>query len=72
MIDGLLNANVPSYDSRYADYSAKFYMYIPHNFGFKKMSNFIINTKDDLSKKTSLVSDLIDIKTAYKVQASTL
>ena len=43
LIDDLLKNKVPSYDSRYAQYTAKFYMYIPHNFGRQKMSNFIIN-----------------------------
>jgi len=47
-------------------------MYIPHNFGFQQMKNFIINTEDDLKKKMSLVSDLIDIKAAYKVAGTSL
>lgn len=32
------------------------------------MSNFIINTKVELEKKSSLISDLIDIHTAITVQ----
>ena len=34
LIDGLLKLKVSPHDKRYAEYSAKFYMYIPHNFGF--------------------------------------
>jgi poly [ADP-ribose] polymerase 2/3/4 len=31
-----------------SDLSAKFYTYIPHNFGMKHMSNFVIKSKEDL------------------------
>jgi hypothetical protein len=43
-------------------------MYIPHNFGRSKMSNFIINNEQVLEKKSSLVSDLIDIHKAVNIQ----
>jgi poly [ADP-ribose] polymerase len=45
--------------------SNDFYSTIPHNFGFAKMSNFIIDTEDKLKQKLDLISSLIDIKVAY-------
>jgi poly [ADP-ribose] polymerase len=35
--------------------SSEFYTLIPHNFGFQKMSNFIINTTAMLKEKLALV-----------------
>lgn len=70
-IEDLIKAKVPSSDKRYGENSAKFYTYIPHNFGRSHMSNFIIHSKVDLQKKMDLVSDLIDIKAAYTVKNDT-
>lgn len=49
------------------DLSSKFYTHIPHDFGMKKMSNFIINTKEMLQQKIDLIQNLIDIKIATKI-----
>lgn len=35
--------------------SGKFYTNIPHNFGMKKMSNFIIDTIDKVKEKLDLI-----------------
>jgi poly [ADP-ribose] polymerase len=32
-----------------------FYTYIPHNFGFKNMANFVINTIEKLKEKLDLI-----------------
>ena len=45
----LKNSN-PS-KSLLTEYSSNFYTQIPHDFGFQKMSNFIINTIDKVKKK---------------------
>lgn len=50
-----------------ADLSAKFYTYIPHNFGMKHMSNFIIKSHESLKQKLDLIQNLIDIKIAHKI-----
>ena len=68
-IEDLIKAKTKPSDPRFGENSAKFYTYIPHNFGRVKMSNFIITTDQDLQKKMDLVSDLIDIKTAYSVKS---
>lgn len=48
-----------------SDLSDKFYTLIPHNFGFAKMCNFIIDTKEKLQAKLDLISNLIDINVAF-------
>ncbi len=50
-----------------SDLSAKFYTYIPHNFGMKHMSNFVIKTHESLKQKLDLIQNLIDIKIAHKL-----
>jgi len=47
--------------------SSEFYTHIPHNFGFQKMSNFIINTADMLKQKLDLIQTLVDIKVAHNI-----
>ena len=37
------------------DLSSQFYTNIPHNFGFQKMSNFIIRDKETLKEKMDLI-----------------
>lgn len=44
--------------------SQDFYTLIPHNFGFAKMSNFIIRDEKVLKQKADLVDDLIGIQKA--------
>jgi poly [ADP-ribose] polymerase len=50
-----------------SDLSGQFYSYIPHNFGFKQMSEFIIETKDEVKKKLEMLGSLEDIQVATKL-----
>ena len=47
-----------------ASLSSKFYTHIPHKFKTKKLSDYIIYTKEMLQEKLDLIQILIDIKTA--------
>jgi len=40
---------------------------VPHNFGFQKMSSFIIDDDDKLKKKLELVESLQNVKTTMDV-----
>ena len=48
-------------------YSSEFYTQIPHNFGFQKMSNFIINTIEKVKEKIDMISVLSDMKITLKI-----
>jgi len=48
-----------------ADLTSDFYTYIPHNFGMKKMSLFIIDTLDKVKEKIDLIQALVDIQVAH-------
>lgn len=50
--------------------SDQFYTVIPHNFGFKPMSNFVIASEESLKEKLDLISNLLDINVAVKAGAS--
>jgi poly [ADP-ribose] polymerase len=43
-------------------YSSQFYTLIPHNFGFKHMSNFIINTEKKVQEKLDFLDTLKNMK----------
>lgn len=47
--------------------SSEFYRHIPHDFGFKAMSNFILDTEAKLKEKLTLVENLGDIKIASEI-----
>ncbi|OMJ75809.1 hypothetical protein SteCoe_24990 [Stentor coeruleus] len=47
--------------------SSKFYSLIPHDFGFKHMSNFIINSKEKLKEKIAMLENLTDMKIATNI-----
>lgn len=47
--------------------SSQFYTKIPHNFGFQKMENFILNTKEKLKAKIEMIESLGDITIATKI-----
>ena len=64
-IEKALDANKPS--TELGRLSSEFYRCIPHDFGFKHMSNFIINTKDKLKEKLELVQALGDIQIAAEI-----
>ena len=50
-----------------ADLSGEFYTLIPHDFGFKKMSQFVINTQDKLKAKLEMLDSLKDIEIAHRL-----
>ena len=47
--------------------SSDFYSIIPHDFGFAKLSNFIINSREKLKEKLELVETLGDIQIAAEI-----
>ncbi|KAL6271855.1 hypothetical protein ACE6H2_028766 [Prunus campanulata] len=47
--------------------SGEFYTVIPHDFGFKKMSNFVIDTPQKLKRKLEMVEALDEIVVATKL-----
>ncbi|XP_008244417.1 PREDICTED: poly [ADP-ribose] polymerase 2-like [Prunus mume] len=47
--------------------SGEFYTVIPHDFGFKKMSNFVIDTPQKLKQKLEMVEALDEIVVAAKL-----
>eukprot|EP00250_Pteridium_aquilinum_P005423 c15513_g1_i1 orf=287-2428(+) len=47
--------------------SSDFYTVIPHDFGFKRMSNFIIDTNGKLKRKLEMVEALGEIQLATKL-----
>ncbi|XP_021805101.1 poly [ADP-ribose] polymerase 2 [Prunus avium] len=47
--------------------SGEFYTVIPHDFGFKKMSNFVIDTPHKLKRKLEMVEALDEIVVATKL-----
>eukprot|EP00831_Metopus_contortus_P079642 TRINITY_DN796_c0_g1_i8.p1 TRINITY_DN796_c0_g1~~TRINITY_DN796_c0_g1_i8.p1 ORF type:complete len:339 (+),score=47.67 TRINITY_DN796_c0_g1_i8:140-1156(+) len=50
-----------------ADLSSEFYTVIPHDFGFAKMSQFIINSNDKLKAKLEMIQSLGDIEIAARL-----
>ena len=49
------------------DLSSDFFTVIPHDFGFKKMSQFVIDTQDKLKEKLDMVAALGDIEIAHRL-----
>ncbi len=49
------------------DLSSEFFTVIPHDFGFQKMSQFVINTKEKLKEKLDMVQALGDIEIASRL-----
>ena len=47
--------------------SSDFFTYIPHDFGFQKMSSFIIDTLEKLKSKIDMIETLKDMKLATKI-----
>ena len=50
--------------------SSNFYSLIPHDFGFQKMSNFIINSPEKLKQKVEMLESLADMKIATNILES--
>ena len=58
-------------ESNLSQLSSNFYTQIPHNFGFQKMSNFIINTIEKVKEKINMISSLSDMKITLKILENT-
>jgi poly [ADP-ribose] polymerase len=50
-----------------SDLSSQFYSLIPHDFGFKQMASFIINSKERLKEKIGMLENLTDMKIATTI-----
>ena len=68
-IESELKSDCPSKENL-KKYSSEFYTQIPHNFGFKKMANFIIDTLDMVKEKIDMISVLSDMKITLKILES--
>ncbi|XP_039012015.1 poly [ADP-ribose] polymerase 2-like [Hibiscus syriacus] len=53
--------------SKLEQLSSEFYTVIPHDFGFRKMSEFVIDTPQKLKKKLEMVEALREIEVASKL-----
>jgi poly [ADP-ribose] polymerase len=51
-------------------FSSEFYTQIPHNFGFQKMANFIINDIEKVKEKIDMISAMSDMKITLKILES--
>lgn len=47
--------------------SSEFYSLIPHDFGFKNMSNFIIKDEETVKKKLELLDSLSNVKATFEL-----
>lgn len=47
--------------------SSKFYSLIPHDFGFQKMSNFILDSQEKVNAKLDMLQSLSDMQVATKL-----
>ena len=65
-IETELKSPTPNRDNL-TKFSSNFYTQIPHDFGFKKMSNFIIDTLDKVKEKIDMISILSDMKITLKI-----
>ena len=69
-IEAELEKNLPN-ESILSKLSSDFYTQIPHDFGFKRMSNFIINTIELVKQKIDMISTLSDMKITLKILENT-
>lgn len=51
----------------FSEHSNDFYSYIPHDFGFKQMSNFILDTEVKIRQKLEMLQSLEDIQVFTKL-----
>ena len=47
--------------------SSKFYSLIPHDFGFKAMSNFVLNNDEKIKEKIKMLEAISDMKITTKI-----
>ena len=61
-----LNNPVPD-GEKLKNFSSEFYTQIPHDFGFKKISNYIIDTNEKVKEKVNMINILSDMKITLKI-----
>ena len=47
--------------------SGDFYSLIPHDFGFQKMSNFVLNNEEKVKEKLNMLQTISDLKITSKL-----
>lgn len=47
--------------------SGDFYSLIPHDFGFQKMSNFVLDNEEKVKEKLNMLSTISDLKITSKL-----
>jgi poly [ADP-ribose] polymerase len=47
--------------------SSQFYSLIPHDFGFQKMINFILDTEEKVKQKLDMLAAISDMKITTKL-----
>ena len=68
VLNQLMNAFQNKEDkSTFQTLSSQFYSLIPHDFGFQKMSNFILDTEEKVKTKLDMLQSLSDIQIATKL-----
>ena len=65
-IEDELNNKNPNKE-KLTNLSSQFYSQIPHNFGFKKMANFIIDSKEKIKEKNEMINSLGDMKITLNI-----
>ena len=65
-IENELNSEEPNKENL-AKFSSQFYSQIPHNFGFRKMANFIIDSKEKIKEKIDMINSLSDMKITLNI-----
>ena len=57
--------------TQYNPLSSKFYSLIPHDFGFKPMSNFVLNNDEKIKEKIKMLETISDMKITTKILQET-
>lgn len=66
-ISNVVNSNNKNNKVQLQNLCSQFYSYIPHNFGYQRMENFVIDTKQKVKEKIDLLSSLENIQIATKL-----
>lgn len=51
----------------YSELSGQFYTLIPHDFGFQKMANFVLNNDEKVKEKLKMLETISDMKITTKL-----
>ncbi|KAL4475025.1 hypothetical protein ABPG74_001721 [Tetrahymena malaccensis] len=64
VLNELMDAIKNNETSKCEKLSSQFYSHIPHDFGFSKMSNFILRSEEQVKQKLDMLQNLEDLKVA--------